>query len=353
MSGTLRHGRYRLRGIWPVGRAEFTEDVYIHSAWLQERELLQALDNYVSTGHSAIPEWARLHLFRSETGKAVGGPLSWYLQPSNKGPGQFLLRLGIALLAIVICFILQDRVAPSMPLLMPLIRFVEVVAGLAFFFTAGMKAFMIFMAYTLMKKTMRQIYSTRIAHPEVDLTRTMGALEDPAARKLTAEVEAAGGRHFKDIGCDPPLKTGQAYNRIFLFPEDDTFFTLLLMHRAGEMSVYPARPNFLLGTRFTDGSRLSTSSSGTGWSKKLMKHVISRQFIGVTDPAEMIRKHREMLRTAEADGHIRKPLVPSEVIAGLENDHDELCEAKAKYGYFRLSDAFHMAFEVTRKEYRA
>jgi len=351
LAGTLQSERFFLKALWPAGKGGFTEEIFASTGWPEEAGFIAAFYNHW-TGRPTLPDFARAELFPDSTGQATSGFLAWFLFIPEKGFGAFILRVALASATAALSaagFFWAQQAAPMLSLLF-------ILAGALALLGAGfhlvLKGSMIAQARRLMADSYKRIYSQPITHPEVDLAQEPGVLQDPAVRKISAEIEAAGGRHFKDVTTDPPIQ-GRHTIRLYLFPEDATLFTVMLMHHSGTHSVFPAKPTFLLRTGLEGNLRLVSLNGGGGWRPSLNPAVLARLFSGVSSPAEMLEKHRAALRKEEArTGRRPVPLEPEHILEEMVREHEEARAEMAKYGYFRWPDAFRMVFDITLPEYR-
>lgn len=350
--GSVQNGNFLLKSLWTVGMGAFQDEVYSHGAWSYEAKFFNALADY-KNGNRAVPAWSRDALFPDPANRPWLNGLAWFLSPQYKNRlTGFLLRAAIAgvLLAVSVWgAIVSLHSAPSLSIL-PILG--VIISGLGLVYTLGMKTVMIFTALNRMRANLESSYSQAIRYPEVNLADAPAALQDPAVRKVSAELAALGGQHYKDIIVQPPL-AGESWIRLYVFPEEATVFAAMFMHKTSKYSVFPSKPTFLLRTYLSDGYRLVSTSAGTGYRKPLPLPVIARTFPDVNDPAEMLQKHRAALVQAELTGRTRVPIEPERIIEQMIAEHEESGEALAKYGYFHLDDAVRMVFHLPRSHYGA
>jgi hypothetical protein len=349
LAGLVRGGRLWLKAVWPAGRGEFDEELFAHAAWPHEGELLGSLRAYWE-GQRVVPAWARQSLFPSAGGRASGGFLAWYLRSSKGSVWPYLLRVGLSVAVIAVC--VAGLTHYRQAALIPLWIFWLVLFALGLCFLIVQPLLLVTASRKGMRDMQKAIYSQPVTHRPIDLgTADPVALEDPAIRKLSADIEALGGRHFADIAIDPPI-SGEHAIRVYLFPEESILFSVLFMRGFGNFRSFPARFTFLLRTAFDDGWRLVSMSGGSGWRRPSPLPVLSRLHDGVADPAEMLERHRASLRKAEGAGRRRAPLDPSRIIESFQSDHDEAAEWAIKSGYFGWADAWRMYFHITLPHYR-
>jgi hypothetical protein len=350
--GSVQGGAFLLKALWSVGAGELKEEAYASAAWPNEAQFMTALSAY-QNGDRVVPQWGRLALFPPPGHLSWLSALAWFLAPQDKsGVRGFLLRVAVAGALFVVCLWGVLAFSASNPRLLFPVNLGLALAGLGLVYTLGLKSMLIYKALTQMRASLSAAYARPIAYPEIDLAAIPGALQDPTLRKLSAEIAALGGRHYKDIQVQPEV-SGQFWIRLYLFPEDATVFTAMFMHRSGKFYVVPSKATFLLRTNLSDGYRLVSTSGGSGYRKPLSAlPVISRTFPGVCDPAEMLQKHRAVLAQIEQAGRTRVPIAPEHLIAQMVAEHEQIGAELAKYGYFQWDDAVRMAFHLPRPEYR-
>ncbi len=360
--GAVQHGRYRLKALWRAGAGDFAEELYAHAPWPHEAQLLAALHDFRATGSRAVPAWAPAALFPDGSGRAVGSAVAWFLRPAADGVGAFLGRVGLAASVAGLCaYALARRSAPGFSFLFG----AGLIIGLlALVYTVGIRVWMVVLCRQMMRANQQKMQTQAMSFPELNLAEQPGALEDPSLLKLSRDLAALGGVHFKDITVEPAV-FGTACIRLFLFPDEATLFSLMLLRGGssgdgdgpGSMNnhIFPARANFLLRTGLDNGERLVSINGGGGHRKPLPgASVISRVFPGMSDPERMLQKHRNVLQRLEREGRRRVPLEPERLVAQLLQDQEEeIAPAKRHNRYFGWADAFRMVFHIVLPQYRA
>jgi hypothetical protein len=354
MCGQLEQGRLLLKGVWPVGLVPDHENLYHKAKWPQEDRFLQALSMHRATGRV---ESTGERLFASRPKQEH---LHWLLSPIIHFPGQprlpaFLGRvgyfLGLLLVALALTLFLPWR--RGMELLPVASVGVCLLALYGLLYVVWKQARVVVQYYVNMSTSLKRVFSEGARFVPTDLA-AVGAWPDPHAAKYTSEIEALGGRHYLDIHHEPRT-SGTSYVRVFVLPEERTYVHLLLLYATGEGAhvLFPARASLLVTTYFTNGERLSTANSESGYRKRLNPRVIARYFENAEDPATMVAKHRKVLGRLLAEGRQLAPLMgPEALLRRLEEDHEEMRRLMQRYGYYSWAAAIRQTFRLVRREYR-
>ena len=162
--------------------------------------------------------------------------LVWFLSPQYKNRLRgFLLRVAVA--GVAFGFSLWG-VMVSLHTSLQLLYLVLpglIISGLGLGFTVGSKTRTIYGALNRMRASLRSTYRQPLAYPEINLADVPGALQDPAVRKVSAEITALGGQHYKDITIEP-VPAGHSWIRLYLFPEEAT---VTKRGGAGKIRLFP------------------------------------------------------------------------------------------------------------------
>lgn len=195
----------------------------------------------------------------------------------------------------------------------------------------------------------------------VDPAVAAKVLDNPVGRKLTAEWEAAGGRHAGDAVVEPIYREG-AVNRVYYAPDGVTYACLSVMTRvtAGDGTVtqhlWPAAVGPLLLTRFPNGGQAATMTDvGGSFRRKLSgPEFVGRIHPGVTDPNELLARHAALVREyTERTGLAPLPVRPFADFCRWEDE--KMALERELYGPNPVTwaDAFVALMGYTRQAYRA
>jgi len=173
--------------------------------------------------------------------------------------------------------------------------------------------------------------------------------KDPITRQFDGDLRADGAVLAGHIRLDPQLSGIRSLHRLYLFPEENTAFYLILIDRPNQQLYhFPANVSFLMRTYLVDGSCVISNNGGGGYSRSLPEiPVIARVFPGMTDVTEMRERHRAVLQRLQSEGRVIAPLpTPLEIIQRSEEEHLRTGRVLAKRGYFTWGAAFRMAFRL-------
>jgi hypothetical protein len=177
--------------------------------------------------------------------------------------------------------------------------------------------------------------------------------DDPSTTKSTEEIRAAGGTHRFDFRIKK-VKSVDAVHRAFTLADDDaTTCTLSLMFTTENFRLFPAKAWLSIETRFDDGHILATINSGSGFRRIRMPGFTIRFHGDVTDPAELLARHRAVLRRLCAEGRRPVPVdaSPEASFARAAADFERSRAFYANRDAYTWGDALHEGFDVIRKEY--
>jgi hypothetical protein len=184
-------------------------------------------------------------------------------------------------------------------------------------------------------------------------------LDNPWARKYTAELEAAGFRHLGDCRSEPELN-GDCVFRMFCAPDGVSYLHLLFVMSTGPdpvtaMRMWPANTPFLAHTFFADGSWASSVNGRTAGYRKKRTGVdhLARVFLDALEPIDFAQRHMaSVVQFAKETG--RSP-VPHEPFAQFLQRHNAL-EQQERELYadnpYTWGDHLHWYLQSPRREYR-
>jgi hypothetical protein len=223
-----------------------------------------------------------------------------------------------------------------------------IVCGIGFLIAAGWKAYIIYMFRTQMRKGLGKVYSAPWEGTEI-LAPDERFWNQPTFRKLSADAEAAGGRHFIDL----MMKNTGTMNvaRVYFFADIKTylFINFILENQDGGKS-FPVQATLLARTIFADGVVVATVDQGLGFKKRLDKRSCRKLFMGVTGVADMLARHRKTLAKFQTTARGPLEFTKEEFIANEKSEHVVSSERNRKYGYYRWTDAVGEVFGLLRSD---
>jgi hypothetical protein len=272
-----------------------------------------------------------------------------YELPGDRGLKPFLARLAVPLAALLSAAALivtpRDRFDG---------RFIGGVIGvlgiIVLLRILWVKAKLIVRYHNAMNRALGKLYDGDVECRETSFLAD-GLAEDPHVRKFTAEWEQLGARacvEFHMITSAPQA----ARSRHFVL-DDNISVTVSFMWAAGKHQNFPTIVVTNIVTYFADGTRLVTINSGGGYKKPIFLHLqVTRLVSMVTDPREIIDRHRKVLRRLCAEGRIPVSIDPGNKFIQIREDHERSKEAyRARGKIYLWSDAFHEGFAIPRRVY--
>ncbi len=346
LCGLLKEEGYLLKALWPADLEHSPERLYEMTVWPQEEIVLQALEEYQQTKKVPLgPD----ELFSSRLAQKQSTFLAGLIVFLHRGERRlpwFLTRVIFHSAALAL-------IAGLYFLLPPFNRKTKLFVALALLFGTALgyvltrEAKRVRSLYRNMWAAMKKIYTQAISFEAVDLAE-LGLKDDPNNVKYTAELEALGCRHLADVR-HVPGPSGTIYNRLFVLPADHTYVFLNLMVSTRNFQRYPAYAFFFICTYFED-LRLVTVHE-TGFRKPILRHVQTRVYPGVHDPALLLAAHRKRVEEQRREGHVLSPLMTAPVLfARMAKDHEESSAAHRKHGYYSWAAAIRQNFKLTRRE---
>lgn len=180
--------------------------------------------------------------------------------------------------------------------------------------------------------------------------------DDPHPHRFRAEWEAIGARYCFDFALLGAEQASGARSASQCFVLDSDWTKVVVMYHYGtknQMS-FPCNVLFNLKTRFADGLRVVTSNQLAGsYRKPVNPKVIARVAAGVTDPAAMLERHREVVRRLIDEGH--RPVPPADDFAShaaeIKDDHAEASALRRGMTHGTWADALRHTFELPCRDY--
>jgi hypothetical protein len=357
--GELRGGRLLVKAIWRAGPTGWEDPLHWAAPWEDQTALLGALSIFRATGavHAELVDKFMVTRAADRVGRLgvnlIHVPLD---RPRLGGLLGRLLIFGVAFIAGTLAAVAAVLTRTWLVLLVPL--FVGLVLGGLFWAFVKHELRMFFVGHASYRRgyarTYRQFNRIVPLLPE----EAASCLDNPWARKYIAELLALGCTHAGDFRLDPEV-SGRASTSLFLAPDGVTHVLLMVMVSTSEhdpvvFHMWPGVVSLLADTLFPDGARF-TSVTGVGGFRKKRSGPESqvRRFNDVSDPAELLQRHTEAMRTFDGEMH-RAPLAH---LSGEDylRRHEEFQEAE-RQRYLRApyswADHLHCYLGIVRREYR-
>jgi hypothetical protein len=309
--GQVEGGVFVLKTLWRTGSSEWEDEVSWQGGdWEQEREWLSALEQFRDTAAVPLPLAKAVCVprdadrFAAMVVKAIHVPLG---QPRLGGllvrvPG-FALAVGLVALAWVgvvwgeVWLAALPLAAVTWLVLWVLWRFVRIELHLWF---AGYRAWNALYSQLLQE-------GHRLVPPSPRLAKEME--DNPAVRKYTADLHAAGFAYMGDLVGEPQI-AGEGVYRVFRAPDGATYLALVVVFTTAKdpeegLCQWPCQVGLMAHTIFADGGyAASINGRSSGYRRKRTgPDVFVRIFPDETDPLEFVRLHARAAREfAEATG---------------------------------------------------
>lgn len=200
-----------------------------------------------------------------------------------------------------------------------------------------------------MNTGLAKVYAKAPTFAKADLAEA-GLADDPSAAKYTADILALGAVHCYDFQITS-LDATRGTTRLFHLPADRTFVSVLLLSRAQNLQFFPAMPVVSAKTYFDGGATVATQASKHAYRKPVDPNSHGRCLPEDTDPATLLARHRDLLRTFAPRGQQPLAADPDNVFSLETAEHNRLHDLhKARGCFYTWSDALHQGFDVPRRE---
>lgn len=358
--GELRGGELLVKAVWRSGSAAWEDELYWNAPWSNQDEWLAALDRFRET--EDVPGKLAKKLFLPRGADRVGGLT---VRLVHVPLGRPRLR-GLVLRSLIFAGLFTALVAgfwwavgtERWAWLLVLVAASGLVSLLAWFFVRNEAALWV-QGYRQFHTRYRRQYEEAAKLVPVSRAVADEKLAQPAGRKYTADLGAAGFTLFGDVRPEPQVG-GDGVIRVFLAPDGVTYLTVIVTlsthpDRADGFDVWPAAVVFLAYTFFPDGGRV-TSMHGRhiGYrAKRTGPEHVARLFVDADDPVELVRLHREaVLEYAKESG--RAPLGHERFDQFLRRQNDLQDEEARLYADapYTWGDHWHWYLQTLRREYR-
>lgn len=276
-----------------------------------------------------------------------------------RGPGT-LARLAVNSLILAAAVALAVVLGAGDPVTEILRALAVILAAVPLVYLLGRLAIEFTAVKTFGTGQFAKLYADPVRITPIPPTAAAEFTENPTARKLAAEYEAAGCRHLGDAVVEPHM-ADCGMSRTYVAADGCTYVCLVTMIRIrgadGDVrhELWPAQVTPLLLTRFPNVGRAGTTNDTTAAFRRKLSGPESalRVHPGVTDPAELLAKHAELCRWYSEKFGVQ-PL-PAESFDAFRTWQEEVSEEERRnYGPNPVtwSDAFVMLMGYTRKAYR-
>lgn len=228
--------------------------------------------------------------------------------------------------------------------------YVGIIASLLTVWIVGYHLVLMQMYRSAMRRNLRDLFSRPLELEYVSFAK-LGLDDDPAVLRFSKEVEKSGGVAYAETGS-PSIKTFGGGTKIFTFRDEGLVFSLLSMNGIPGKSLFPAKVNFHLETRFSDGLKLYSSNHGMGFRKPLPdSDSMPRYWPQASTVSQILQNHRRVVKRLVSEGRQVAPLDPDDIIPRLKREHRNYWDKQEKYGWYTWADAFHEVFSIIRKDY--
>lgn len=307
MVGELRGGGLVLKALWRAGASARLDAIHWGGLWPEEEKWLAAFDEFRRTEKIPADLARRIFLTRA-TDHQAGLVVRLVHAPLGKPRLGGLIRRGLVFtLLLAAAGTLTYWAATTQPIWLITIAIWDlIVLWLASIFFRN-EARMLFAGYREIRGRYARLYEEAVKVVPLAAPEAAARLDHPAARKYTADLEAAGFTHLGDVRPDPPVN-GEITIRVFLYPDGVTYLNVVHLTTtspdpADGFRVWPANTLFLAETHFRDGGRMaSIGGREEGYRKKRTgPEYRLRIFPDAGEPLGFVEQHVEAARAWAAD----------------------------------------------------
>jgi hypothetical protein len=377
--GELRGGRFFAKSAWKVGPTGWEDEPQWSIPWGNEPTLLGALSKFRATG--TVPDDLAFKCFTVRWAHRLDqlGIALTHVPLDRPRLGGLLLRL----LYFTIAFAATGHLAAILWVtggwlhwlleLSPPIWFVFAALGfaalgiwtfiavLAFCQFAATEFRLFFVGRSVFRRMYTRLYARHTRIVPLTPEEAAARLDNPWARKYTAELLALGCTHA-GVYRNEPEESGRSVVSLFLAPDGATNVFLLLTLGGSAPGYEPAVPQMwpavailLAETYFADGARFSSGNSrADGFRRKRTGPQWQfRVFADAEDPAEFLARHTEAVRRfAAASGRTPLPHVSAEETVRRHEKIQEMSREVYKGAPYTWADHLHRYLRIVRREYR-
>jgi hypothetical protein len=296
--GELRDGRLLLKALWRSGPSGWEDQLNWAAEWPDQEEWRAALERFRETAEA--PKKLATKLFVPREADRFGGLVVRMIHvPLDKPRLAGLLKRSLMFLTLiaVLGFALFDFVGREWWLgLVPIALLGLFVLWVAWQFAKN-EFQLLFAGYGEFRSRYAQNYEQAVKVVPLARMEAEPRLDNPWARKYTAELESAGFRYAGDCRLEPELQ-GDCVIRIFFAPDGVSYLNLLFsMSTSAESEtssrMWPACVGFLAHTFFTDGGMASSINGSNGGfrKKRTGPEYRTRVFVDADAPIDFARLH--------------------------------------------------------------
>jgi hypothetical protein len=361
LTGLLGSGRLLLKAVWPANRSGcFPEAHYEHATWPREKEFLNALDVYLEDRKIAhAGRW--VFLFSSSWRKLARRAVMYSLMDAGLHRNLMATIARVVFFAGVFVFaewgwpLVRPTVADPPALMLALDVMLFAIKYLSLFgllIAAGVPAGLLWMTHARMKAGLRTLYSHPIIPVVVDPAQEPG-LADVSVRKLSADIEASGGRYGFDYRVESAAP-GLQIMRAFTLPADSAYLLLSPLSLNPPFKSFPELPVLYLIAYSTDGHHLMVTTTGQGFQKPRTANETVRHLPRDLPPDAFLTECRRILKrmTAEEARRLVPLMSREEFLERQRHAFEEVRQGAREQGYFSWAAAFRQVFNLPRPEYR-
>lgn len=360
MIGELRGGKLLVKALWRTGSAGWEDELNWDAVWVEQEAFLAGLERFRESETIADKFAKKLFLTRGAD-RLVNWIVRLIYVPLGKPRlAGLILRLFI-FAAILIPIGLGAYWAIDTErwfALAILVLWFWWVVWLAWSFLRN-ESQLWFTGFSQFHRRFSQLYEESVKVAPLADSEAAARLDQPWARKYTADLEAAGFTLAGDLRCEPEL-AGPGIVRVFLAPDGATYLNLFFSLATDSdpersFQLWPGAVVLVAGTYFPGGGRvLSTNGKHLGYRKKLSEpQTVTRVFHDAEEPLDFMRRHLAVVEEY-AKEYGRPPLRHErwEVYVRRQNEAQE--EERLLYGErpYTRGDHWHWYIQRPRREYR-
>jgi hypothetical protein len=358
--GEMRSGSFVLKSTRRVGHSKWDDELASFNAWPDESAFFTALEAFRSSG--TVPERLARNLFPLRGADLTAARvISMLYVPLGKPrlAGIAVRALGFALVLAALCSCGYWSWETGRHLMLAGVAMIAAIVSWLFSFFVRAELRMWRFGYAQLNALYAEFDQESPRLVPLSQSESVRAEADPAVRKYTADLTAAGFVRLGDVRL-VPAGIGAVVLRVFAAPDGTTY--LALMHQftntleAGkEFHFWPSFTSFVCHTFMrSGGSASSMNGHRHGYRRKRTgPERIARVFPERDDPVAFAQLHAEAAAkfVAEAgDSPVR--VARLEEYVRLQNGLAEEERALFADRPYTLGDHLHWYLQIPRREYR-
>lgn len=361
LCGTPKSGMLLLKAFWPVSHHAFVQKLFQFTPWPSEGSFLDALEVYHVQSASAKPAMAATAAWRALGGKGRRDLFSgrwdeqkvvWIARllaemPDDRSIAGFVRRVITPLLfgVVAVGIVITVKLPPQ------LVAAGVVLGAVSLFISARIvwtKAAAIWRYRRGRRASQADLYTKPIRYREVDASGDT----TPTFIQASAELEALGAKHICDFDAEIGDVVAQQGSRVYALG-DARVMVGLVRQTPNSLIFFPAKPIFILSTRFTDGRQHSTTDAEL-YERARLAHITTRRLPEDGNLIDLVELHRRHVARLLAQGAVPVPPPATSAQVFNEMDLEQQEERRAwQQSLCSWSDAIHFVFKICPREYRS